>query len=243
MGGDAHLHAHAATPVCEEGNMKQVLLAFAVCLAWSGAACAKEYRCDANGGVYYTSERVIDLPQDQNRWYVTLIGDQANPQFQQVKEWFETHPELRKLTQATHFSVMSTRSAMYAGRCNQSASFGPPSLPCVRIQNHSGEVVYQVSGSNIPLSAEALVNSMQATCFRRRAQPAPSPYNFHYHFQVPDKDKEAVKPKDENQIQDVFKKEASMAVEIPSWAYFVIGICAVVAGVAVEWVKEYRKRA
>lgn len=91
--------------------MKQVLLAIAVCLASIGAACAKEYRCDANGGVYYTSDRVIDLPQDQNRWYVTVIGDPANTQFQQVTEWFETHPELRKLTQATHFSVMSTRSA------------------------------------------------------------------------------------------------------------------------------------
>jgi len=223
--------------------MKNVLLALAVCLASSGAACAKEYRCDANGGVYYTSERVIDLPQDQSRWYVTVIGDPANHQFQQVTEWFETHPELRKLAKATHFSMMSTRSAMYTGRCNQSEAFAPPSLPCIRIQNQAGEVVYQVSGSNIPLSAEALVNSMQATCFRGRVQPAPSPYNIHYHFQVPEKEKEVVIPKDENQIQDVFKKEASMSVEIPTWAYFVIGICAVVAGVAVEWVKEYRKRA
>jgi hypothetical protein len=244
MGSDAYLHAHTATPVCKEGNMKNVLLALAV-LASSGAVCAKEYRCDANGGVYYTSERVIDLPQDQNRWYVTVIGDPDNAQFRQITAWFNTHPELVQIARATHYSEMSTRSTMYTGRCNQSAQFAPPSTPCIRIQDQTGNVVYQVSGKNIPLSPEGLVNSMQATCFRRRqAAPAPSPYNYHYHFQVPDKqpEQQAVKPKEENQIEDVFNRGGSM-IEIPVWAYFVIGILMVGVGVGVEWVKEYRKRA
>lgn len=222
--------------------MKNVLLALAVCLASSGAVGAKEYRCDANGGVYYTSERVIDLPQDHNRWYVTVIGDPDSAQYRQITEWFATHPDLRKIAQATHYTEMSTRSTMYAGRCNQSAQFAPPSTPCIRIQDHSGNVVYQVSGRNIPLSPEALVNSMQATCFRRQAQP--SPYNIHYHFQIPEKEQSApLKPKEENQIQDVFNEAKSSMFEIPTWAYFCMGIAAVVLGVAVEWVKEYRKRA
>lgn len=224
--------------------MKNVLLALAVLASSVGAACAKDYRCDANGGVYYTTSRVVDLPQDQSRWYVTVIGDTSNPQFNQITSWFNTHPELRKLASNTHYSVMDTNSAMYRGRREQSAQYAPPSLPCIRIQDQSGQVVYQVSGRNIPLSPEALVNSMQATCFgclRDRRPLQSSPYNLHYHFQV-QPEQQAVTPKEEDKIEDVFNKGDAMFV-IPTWAYFVIGIIMLSVGIGVQWVKEYHKRA
>lgn len=210
--------------------MKNILLALAL-VACSAPLRASEYRCDATGGVMYQSERVIDLPQDQDRLYVTVIGDPSNEQFQQVTNWFARHPQLKQIANGTHFSVMETNSAMYRGRCEQSKSFAPadPSC-CIRVQTKDGTVVYQVSGKNMPLSAEALCNQMNTSCFRRQ-QATQTSINYHYHFDVPvEKEKKEV-------IEDVFKA----SIDIPTWFYCVAGGVSLLIGVGIMFAKEYRK--
>lgn len=212
--------------------MKNILLAL-VCLIGSfSAACAADYRCDATGGVMYQSQRVIDLPQEQNKLYVTVIGDPASDRTQELTGWFSNHPTLVKVKNATQYSVMDTTSPMYLGRVSQSQAFAPPSLPCIRVQSADGQIIYQVSGNNVPLSAEGLCNQLQTNCFRR-VQPSQSNINYHYHFDVP-VEKEAKK----EVIEDVFK---SGSLDIPVWFYCVsAGVC-LLTGIGIMFGKEYRK--
>src|SRR4051812_36581460 len=98
---------------------------------------ATDYRCDANGGVCYQT-RVVDLPQDQNKFYCTIIGSQSDPQVQELATWFNTNPDLAHLKQGTHFAVMASDSVMYQKRYSATTT----TLPCVRVQDSQGNVIF-----------------------------------------------------------------------------------------------------
>ena len=180
----------------------------------------------------YQSNRVISLPQDQQKPYVTVFGDPHDEQFRQLVTWFDRHETLNDLKRKSHFATMPTDSTMFATRYASTVN----QLPCIRIQSASGEVLCQLSGGNIPLSPEAMANCIDTTLRRRNAQPSPQPnLNYHLHYNMPDD-----KPDSKPDQPDVFVKEASM-FDVPTWAFFALGITAMVAGVAVQWVKEFKR--
>lgn len=214
------------------------LLASVACMP----ADATEWRCDADGGVKFTTERVVDLPQDQERWYCSILGHPADPQFQQLCRWFDADAELNRIKRGTHFSVIDTTSLMYRHRYRNSTGL----LPCLRVQDSTGKVVYQVSGRNIPLTSEALCNSIRSSCLRRRVQPQPTPrprpqpvnpdMNIHYHFSSPDD-----KTPDKEEQPDVF--EPSEPQQGSGWVWILVGagLAAVLTGVAYEWRKSHQE--
>lgn len=208
--------------------MRQLLVALLLCVSIAASACGSDYRCDADGGVMYTAERVVDLPQDQDRWYCSIIGSPGDPQVQQLNRWFNENPELNRIKRGTHFSTIDSTSLMYESR--YAATSGK--LPCLRLQDSKGVVVYQVSGRNVPLTPEGLCNSIRSTCHRRQAQPQPSGpnMNIHYHFDVPH-EQEPAKPDD-----DVFAPEEPDNLAV--WILIGAGVLAVVGGVAYEWRKS-----
>jgi hypothetical protein len=121
--------------------MKRLFLALlCFCMLFSFASAAE-----------YTQERVINLPQDQGMWYMSLYGDPANPQFKQLQEWLRTNQGLASLRSQVHYNEYTTRSP----RFNRYAAT-LPSLPCLRIQNSKGKVVSEFWGDYIPRSSSAL---------------------------------------------------------------------------------------
>lgn len=122
-----------------------------------------ELTSDPGYGVKYTKERIIKLPQDSNKFFVTVIGNPNDVRFNQIKGWFKDVPELAKLKGETHFNAISTTQADYKERYGKTVS----AVPLIRVQTAKGAVVYQVSGTNLPMSGQALSRSINTEFLRR----------------------------------------------------------------------------
>ena len=154
------------------------LLAFSTATVSYGQMTA-----DPDGGVVYTQDRVVKLPQDQEKMYLTLFGDRSDPRFDEISNWFNTNKNLAGVKNQTHFQVIYTDSTMFKQRYAKTV----PATPCIRLQEANGHTVYQVSGKNIPMSADAVLNGVKTKTeriFNRRSypdgncpwsQPAPQP--------------------------------------------------------------------
>ena len=104
----------------------------------------------------YTQERIVELPQDGGRWYLTLFGDSADPQYQMLRSWLQTHNGLSTLRSQVHYNDYLTTSPRYP-RYAESM----PGLPCIRLQNSRGTVISEFWSNNIPLTGEALFSSIK----------------------------------------------------------------------------------
>lgn len=122
-------------------------------------------QCYADAGTVngvLAQERVINLPQDQEKWYVSVVGNQSSGRYQQVLGWFAENKNLRNLKDDVHFCQVSTDSAIYKERYASTLN----ELPAVRMQKANGTIVYEATGADIPMSADglygALANSVQS---------------------------------------------------------------------------------
>ena len=126
-------------------------LAFAALLAM--ILCVPVLSAGATDGVL-TEERIIDLPRDQEAWYLSIIGD--GDSYEGLLGWFENDAQLRALRDQVKFCPVATNSNLYRERYAANVS----GLPTVRLQESDGTVVYEASRENIPFSAGALYNAM-----------------------------------------------------------------------------------
>ena len=104
----------------------------------------------ANGVI--AQERIIKLPADQGRWYVSVVGDPQDARFKEVCSWFDSNDNLLKLRNSTQYNVVTGDSAIF----NERYASNTPALPMVRIQNAEGVVYSQLCEDEIPVTAEAL---------------------------------------------------------------------------------------
>ena len=131
-------------------------------------------------------ERVVSLPQDQAKWYVSVVGDANNARYNEILGWFDSNPSLTKLKNQVHFCPVATGTAIYKDRYSGNVT----GLPAVRLQTPDGKVIYEAAGKSIPLTAAglngALANAVnEAEGLRpalpwrremeRRCQPKPQP--------------------------------------------------------------------
>lgn len=130
-------------------------------------------KADAAYGVLYAEGRITKLPQDQHKFYLTIMGSKKDKKYQEVLSWFETEPQLKNMKRQTHFNPIDTSMQIYAERYEKTV----PALPCIRVQQADGKTLFQASGENVPMSAEALAKGMSTECiFRwRRNRPQPNP--------------------------------------------------------------------
>lgn len=126
-------------------------------------------RADAAYGVRYAQEQVVQLPQDQGKWYLSVFGNEGETRYETLKSWFSTDAQLQGIRTQAHYNTYRADSVMFAERYAQSTT-----IPCVRLQDSAGKVVFQVTGDAIPMSPQALYNSMNDAC-RRRCRPCPQP--------------------------------------------------------------------
>jgi hypothetical protein len=128
--------------------MSRVLLSIALLLAcFAPAVC----RADAVNGVL-AEERVVNLPQDSAKWYVSVVGNTNDAKYKTILGWFDGVPSLKKLKVQVHFCPVTTDTAIFKERYAPNTK----ALPMVRMQNAEGVVVYQVCGNDIPMTGQGL---------------------------------------------------------------------------------------
>lgn len=141
--------------------------------------------CMLTSAAFATQERVIELPQDQGMWYVSLFGDPADPQYRKMQQWFKDDKGLARLRSQVHYNEYTTDTARFKRYADSL-----PTLPCLRIQNSKGTVMSEFWSGYIPKSSSALLSgisqdlqgktSFRFVIHRRRyhcpgPQPAPAP--------------------------------------------------------------------
>ena len=121
-------------------------------------ACITPCIADTVNGVL-AEERVVNLPQDAGKWYVSVVGDAASARYQEVLGWFNTDPSLKKLKSQVHLLAVTTGTAVYKERYQPNVK----GLPTVRMQKADGTVVYEAAGKNIPMTAAGLYGAMASS--------------------------------------------------------------------------------
>ena len=99
----------------------------------------------------YAQERVVELPQDQGMWYVSLFGDSTDPQYRKLQQWFQADKGLASLRGQVHYNEYTIDTARF-----QRYAESLPSLPCLRIQNSQGTVISEFWSDYIPKSSALL---------------------------------------------------------------------------------------
>ena len=148
----------------------------AICVLLSLCATCQAVPSD---GVLLSQERVIRLPEDSQKWYVSVVGDSSNARYKEVVGWFDTTPRLKTFKDAVHFIPVTTDTAVYTERYQKNIK----GLPTVRVQDANGVVLYEEAGIKLPMSGEALYNAIANKVngsegwlpWKRKPEPKPDP--------------------------------------------------------------------
>ena len=163
-------------------------------------------------------QELTKLPQDQDKWYLTVFGTPGEAKYEAVKKWFSQEP-LQDVKRQTHYNAFRSDSTMFSERYSSSTK----DLPCVRLQNAKGKVIYQASGSNVPGTPEALYDSMAQTlqgtenCPWKKTPPK-------------EPDPEPAVPDDKGGPPDTVNPPEAPKTGVPIWVFIVGGLAAAVAG-------------
>jgi hypothetical protein len=189
-------------------------------------------KADAAYGVRYTEERVVNLPQDQFKPYLTLYGDRDDPKFRAMVRWFEDNKTLVELKDQTHYNVIYSDTRMYRDRYSEAI----PVLPCVTLQSIADrKPVAQFAGLNIPMTADALAKGLNSRarasqCFRERRQA------------VDDEDQEEVAPYAVDPPPQPLSAEPAVKRLSGSIILLILAIVGGVLGAVKHFSDEYRGR-
>ena len=102
------------------------------------------------------NERVVELPNDSEKWYLSIVGEDGEARYAEILAWFERDTNLRTLRHQVHFRKIDSDTVIYRARYATNVK----GLPTVRLQKHSGEVVYEAAGNSLPLTAEGLYGAL-----------------------------------------------------------------------------------
>lgn len=99
-----------------------------------------------------SEERVVRLPQDQGKWYISVVGDASDARYQEVLGWFTSVESLKTLKDQVHFCQVTTNAPTYKERYATNVK----GLPTVRVQSDQGVVIYEAAGKRMPMTGEGL---------------------------------------------------------------------------------------
>jgi hypothetical protein len=103
-------------------------------------------------------ERVVSLPNDQGKWYISVVGDTNDARYKEILGWFESSASLANLKSHVHFCPVTANTAIYTERYASNVK----GLPTVRMQKPDGTVVYEAAGNDIPMTAGGLNGALAA---------------------------------------------------------------------------------
>jgi hypothetical protein len=90
------------------------LLLCVLCALALFAAVVPCFADTANGVL--AEERVVNLPQDQGKWYVSVVGSTTDARYNEILGWFESNQSLKKVKNQVHFCPVTTATAIYKER-------------------------------------------------------------------------------------------------------------------------------
>lgn len=228
--------------------MRRALLAlFVLCMIFAAMSpCLAATSGKVNGVL--AQERVINPPNDQGKWYISVVGDRNDAQYQTILKWFKEDAALYKLRKQVHYIPVATEGKtkpVYLERYKPNIE----GLPTVRMQNNQGVVIYEAAGDELPFTPDGLYGAMangvamkaEGRCrpilpwrreMERRCpcpQPDPAP--------EPDDDPEP-EPIDDGGPPDI----ATQSSLPPLWLMLATLVLSAGAGVAVEWRRTYAEK-
>ena len=127
--------------------MKYFLIVAVVAAAMCNVAIAE----DAPIGGVLTEKRIVNLPKDQVKWYISVVGSYRDRRYYNIKKWFSAG-DLYGLRRQVHYNTVDSRTTKFKTRYASSIK----ELPTIRLQNAEGGIVYEAHGDSIPMSAEGL---------------------------------------------------------------------------------------
>jgi hypothetical protein len=230
--------------------MRRILLALSVlCMIFAAMSpCFADTSGKANGVL--VQERIINLPNDQGKWYISIVGDSRDAQYQTILKWFREDADLYKLRKQVHYIPVATEGrtkAVYLERYKPNIE----GLPTVRMQNNQGVVIYEAAGDELPFTPDGLYGAMannvmlRTQCRRpirpilpwrremERRCPCPSPDPA----PEPDDDPEP-EPIDDGGPPDI----APQSSLPPLWLMLATLVLSAGAGAVVEWRKTYAEK-
>ena len=104
------------------------LLLCAMCVVALFAAVVPCLADTVNGVL--AEERVVNLPNDQGKWYISVVGDANNARYNEILGWFDNNPNLAKLKDQVQFCPVTSDTAIYKERYAPNVT----GLPTVRMQ-------------------------------------------------------------------------------------------------------------
>ncbi len=128
------------------------LLACVLCVLALFAAVVPCFADTAAANGVLAEERVVNLPQDQAKWYISVVGAADDARYNEVLGWFENNASLTSLKGQVHFCPVTTNTTIYKERYAANIK----ALPAVRMQMADGVIVYEAAGENLPLTAAGL---------------------------------------------------------------------------------------
>jgi hypothetical protein len=180
--------------------------------------------------------QVADLPQDQCKWHLSIVGEARDPVYNKLVLWFDAHTELRRLRNQTHYHVVNTKSRVFELYRKHT-----PKLPCLRLQQADGTTVYECTAGDIPPTADSLLDSLNSKlcpngqCFRRPKQkPTPEPVK-------PDVIEDTHGDLPAQPLEHVGPPEAPAESRLPIAAVAAIGVVGAVAGIGIGIRRNRRK--
>jgi hypothetical protein len=218
--------------------MKRLLLALCVlCMIFAATTC---FAGTVNGVL--AEERVINLPNDQGKWYISVVGDAKDAQYQTIMKWFGQDPALRKLKSQVRFCPVTSNTTVYKTRYSMNVE----GLPTVRLQNNQGVVIYEAAGKNLPFTAEGLYGAMANSVATVQCRPILPWRRNHVHpCPCPQPDPDPVAPDPEPQPIDDGEEPEFEPVQSslpPLWLMLTVLVASAGAGLFVEWRATYAEK-
>ncbi len=227
--------------------MRRFLLALCVlCMVSVVTTCF----ADKVNGVL-AEERIINLPNDQGKWYISVVGDTRNAQYQTILKWFRQDPALRKLKSQVRFCPVTLNSTIFKTRYATNVG----GLPTVRLQNSQGVVIYEAAGKNLPFTAKGFYGAMANSVLKAQgrpilpwrrnrvgpgpAGPCPQPNPVPAPYEVPDPVPQPIDNGNEPEFE--LEPEPVQSSMPPLWLMLTVLVVSVGGGVFVEWKATYAK--
>lgn len=159
--------------------------------------------------------QVVELPQDQGKYYLSVIGSDT------VSQWFNEHPQLRQLRDQTHYHSVAVSSRAFE-------HYRPytPVVPCVRLQTPEGYRVYEATRNEIPRTAEGLLSDIGR---RLRCPGGKCP-------------KQKPKEQDDPEPQPLSNYSGPPQTPEPPfnpWPYIVAAAVSIAAGIGIQWKRTH----
>jgi len=226
--------------------MNRVLLSVCLLLAVLAAVVPASADIATANGVL-AEQRVVNLPNDQGKWYISLVGNANDTTYLRVLGWFDANASLKGLKNKVHFCPVTSDAAIYQVRYASNVK----GLPTVRVQKADGTVGYEASGKNLPMTAEGLYGAIAGAVTaaqgirpglpgRRDMEPhcpGPGPSPTPGPPPQPDPDPQ---PIDDGGPPDL---EGPVDSVLPAWwAMFIALAVGSASGVARKWRETYQQK-